>query len=52
MPGMGGLEATRKLLRFDPDIRILVLTVCSDDLFPLRLLRAGASGYTTKGASP
>lgn len=51
MPGIGGLEATRKLLRFDPDIKILVLTVCSDDLFPSRLLQAGASGYITKGAS-
>ena len=51
MPGIGGLEATRKLLRFDPDIRILVLTVCSDDLFPSRLLQAGALGYITKDAS-
>jgi len=51
MPGIGGLEATRKLLRFDPDIKILVLTVCSDDLFPSRLLQAGAVGYITKDAS-
>lgn len=51
MPGIGGLEATRKLLRFDPDIKILVLTVCGDDLFPSRLLQAGASGYITKDAS-
>ena len=51
MPGIGGLEATRKLLRFDPDIKILVLTVCSDDLFPSRLLQAGASGYITKDSS-
>lgn len=51
MPGIGGLEATRKLLRFDPDIKILVLSVCTDDLFPSRLLQAGASGYLTKGAT-
>ena len=51
MPGIGGLEATRKLLRIDPDIKVLVVTVCDDDLFPSRLLQAGAAGYLTKGAS-
>ncbi len=50
MPGIGGLEATRKLLRIDPDIKVLVVTVCDDDIFPSRLLQAGASGYLTKGA--
>lgn len=50
MPGIGGLEATRKLLRIDPDIKVLVVTVCDDDIFPARLLQAGASGYLTKGA--
>lgn len=51
MPGIGGLEATRKLLRIDPDIRVLIVTVCDDDLFPSRLLQAGAAGYLTKGVS-
>jgi len=51
MPGIGGLEATRKLLRIDPDVKILVITVCDNDIFPSRLLQAGASGYLTKGAS-
>jgi two-component system invasion response regulator UvrY len=49
MPGIGGLEATRKLLRIDPDIKILVLTACDEDPFPSRLLQAGAAGYLTKG---
>ncbi len=48
MPGIGGLEATRKLLRIDPDIKILVLTACDEDPFPSRLLQAGAAGYLTK----
>lgn len=48
MPGISGLEATRKILHHDPDAKILVLTVCNDDVFPIRLLRAGASGYLTK----
>jgi two-component system invasion response regulator UvrY len=51
MPVMDGLEATRNLLRFDPDIKVLVITSLDDDLFSARLLRAGASGYLTKGAS-
>lgn len=48
MKGISGLEATRKILSYDPDIKILILTVCNDDIFPIRLLRAGASGYLTK----
>lgn len=51
MPGIGGLEATRKLMRMDPDVKVLVVTVCDDDIFPSRLLQAGAAGYLTKGAS-
>ena len=51
MRGIGGLEATKKLVRVDPDIKVLVVTVCDDDLFPAKLLQAGASGYITKDAS-
>lgn len=49
MPGIGGLETTRKLLRIDPDVKILIVTIYDDDIFPSRLLQAGASGYVTKG---
>lgn len=51
MPGIGGFEATRKLLRVDADIKVLVLTICDNDLYPARLLQAGAAGYITKGIS-
>jgi two-component system, NarL family, invasion response regulator UvrY len=51
MPGIGGLEATRKLLRANPDTKVLVVTACKNDLYPTRLLQAGAAGYITKGAS-
>ncbi|WP_312934788.1 UvrY/SirA/GacA family response regulator transcription factor [Pseudomonas sp.] len=51
MPGIGGLEATRKLLRSHPDTKVVAVTVCEDDPFPTRLLQAGASGYLTKGAA-
>jgi two-component system, NarL family, invasion response regulator UvrY len=51
MPGIGGLEATRKLLQIYRDMKVLVVTVCDDDLFAAKLLQAGASGYLTKNAS-
>lgn len=51
MPGIGGLEATRKLLRSQPDTKVVAVTVCEEDPFPTRLLQAGAAGYLTKGAA-
>lgn len=51
MPGIGGLEATRKLLRSHPHVKVIALTACEDEPFPSRLLQAGASGYLTKGAA-
>ncbi len=51
MPGIGGIEATRKIHRQFPDIKIIAVTACGDDPFPARLLQAGAAGYLTKGAS-
>lgn len=50
MPGIGGLEATRKIQRINPDIKIIALTVCDEEPFPTKLLQAGARGYLTKGA--
>lgn len=51
MPGIGGLEATRKLLRSQPDVKVIAVTICEEDPFPTRLLQAGAAGYLTKGAA-
>jgi DNA-binding NarL/FixJ family response regulator len=34
MPGIGGLGATARLLRSHPDIKVVVVTVCEEDLFP------------------
>lgn len=50
MPGIGGLEATRKMLRHDPDLKIIALTTYGEEPFPSKLLQAGAVGYLTKGA--
>lgn len=51
MPGVGGLEATRKILHYSPDTKVLVITACADDMHPTRLLQIGAFGYLTKDAS-
>ncbi len=50
MPGIGGLEATPKLLRQKPDLKIIIVSMHTDELFPQRVLKAGAMGYLTKGS--
>ena len=51
MPGIGGLQATINIVRSCPNTKIIALTVCNDDLFPTKLLQAGAHGYLTKNTS-
>ncbi|WP_237056202.1 response regulator [Microbulbifer sediminum] len=50
MPGMGGMEATRKLLLRCPESRVIAVSALDDEMFPDRLMQAGALGYVTKGA--
>lgn len=50
MPGIGGLEATRKVTARDPHIKVIAVSAWDDDPLPARLLQAGASGYVAKGA--
>lgn len=52
MPGIGGLEATKKILRFNPDMKVIVLTIHTENPFPTKVMQAGAAGYLTKGAGP
>ncbi len=52
MPGIGGLEATKKLLRINSEIKIIAVTACDDSIYPTKLMQAGAVGYVTKGAGP
>lgn len=51
MPGIGGLEATRKMLRTNPEVKVIALTIYDGEPFPSKLLQAGAKGYLTKGAA-
>ena len=52
MPGIGGLEATKKILRYNPDAKIIVLTIQTEEPYPTKIMQAGASGFLTKGAGP
>jgi DNA-binding NarL/FixJ family response regulator len=48
MPGMNGLEATRRILEARPDAAILLLSMNSEDTLMRHALDAGARGYTLK----
>lgn len=50
MPGIGGVEACRRILNDNPDIKIIALSVCNDGPIPLQLLRMGAMGFISKGS--
>src|SRR5438093_13046254 len=50
MPGVNGIEATRRILHTSPHISVLVLTMFEDDETVFAALRAGARGYLLKGA--
>jgi two-component system invasion response regulator UvrY len=48
MPGIGGVEACRRILQRDPEQKIIVLTIHNEQTFPKRMLEIGAKGYLTK----
>lgn len=49
MPGIGGIEATRRIVHAQPEVRVIAVTALSEDPFPNQLLDAGARGYLSKG---
>jgi DNA-binding NarL/FixJ family response regulator len=52
MPGINGIEATRRIVEADPDVGVVVLTMFEDDDSVFSAMRAGARGYVLKGAHP
>lgn len=52
MPNCNGIEATRRILQKNPQVRILVMTMFEDDHTVAAAMRAGAKGYIMKGALP
>lgn len=51
MPGMGGMEATRRLLAAHAGIKIIVVSMYSEEPYPNRMLQAGAAGYLSKDSA-
>ena len=52
MPVLDGIEATRRIVRAQPDTRVLILTTFGLDTYVYDALRAGASGFMLKDAPP
>lgn len=50
MPGMGGVEAARRILHGNPDIKIIALSVYCDGPIPLQLLKLGVSSFISKSS--
>jgi DNA-binding NarL/FixJ family response regulator len=51
MPGLNGLEVTRQLAKTSPKVRVVILSMYSDEEHVYLALRAGAAGYLIKSAS-
>jgi two-component system, NarL family, response regulator NreC len=51
MPRLNGVEATRQIVRRLPDVRILILSMYSDDLYITQALQAGARGFILKDSA-
>jgi two-component system invasion response regulator UvrY len=52
MPGLGGIEALKRIRQWDRNARILVFTMHQSAAYALQAIRAGAKGYVTKSSPP
>ena len=52
MPGRSGLEALEQIKLSKPGLPVIILSIYTDDLYAVRALKAGASGYLNKNAAP
>lgn len=52
MPGLGGIEAIKRIRQWDRNARILVFTMHQSASYALQAIRAGAKGYVTKSSPP
>ena len=52
MPGRSGLEALEQIKLIKPEIPVLILSIYPEDLYAIRVLKAGASGYLNKNSAP
>ena len=51
MPGLNGIEATRRIVQMSPHVSVLMVTMFDDDASVFAAVRAGARGYVLKGAT-
>lgn len=51
MPGIGGLETTRRLKQRMPEVKIIVVSMHLEEPYPSRMLAAGANGYISKDSA-
>ena len=52
LPGISGIEATRRIKEANPDVAVLALTMHEDEQYFFEMLNAGAAGYMPKRAAP
>lgn len=52
MPGLGGLEATRRICKSFPSIKVVILTISEEDQDLFEAIKSGASGYLLKKVQP
>ena len=52
MPGIGGLEATRKIVRMSENTRVICVSMHKESPIPMQVMEAGAYGFLTKDAEP
>ncbi|WP_245861448.1 UvrY/SirA/GacA family response regulator transcription factor [Arsukibacterium tuosuense] len=52
MPGMGGMTATKRILHYCPDIKVLALSVSCEEPVPTKVMQLGAAGFISKNSAP
>lgn len=52
MPGRSGLEVLAAMRETDPDIKVLIVSMFTEDQYAIRCLKAGAQGYVNKAGNP
>jgi DNA-binding NarL/FixJ family response regulator len=51
MPDLNGIEATKRILREAPEVRVIAISVHADRVFEYRMIKSGAKGYLLKDAA-
>jgi len=52
MPGIGGLEATKRIVRMSENTRVVCVSMVKESPIPMQVMNAGAFGFLTKDAEP